>query len=306
MRISLSYENLTHLFREQVDVLFIAALWGIIQLDESQRLQQWQQAATRKSSQAMICIISPSIYIYNSFVIPQLFTGVPSKGEHVHEHTRTQRSVCSVNCVCNRWPIYWILWCWQRRVIQITWVVAVIDNTKVGTVEQLRFSRRPFKNTKPACYINPRRAHACVKTQLKPNNNRMCSHIVWWLCLPIPQPRGWPSCRRARSHGPPVSAPSPRSVQGSAGSPAPTHISHVKTPVYSRNLLPSACQSNMSFTTSISVLEWPMLQTIQPFFMRSSCSLVTTFLFPETISSQSGRGCVAKVFYPDISHFISQ
>lgn len=33
-------------------------------------------------------------------------------------------------------------------------------------------------------------------------------------------------------------------------------------------------------TTSISVLEWPMLQTIEPFFMRSSWSLVTTFLFP--------------------------
>lgn len=33
-------------------------------------------------------------------------------------------------------------------------------------------------------------------------------------------------------------------------------------------------------TTSISVLEWPMLQTMQPFFNLSRCSLVTTFLFP--------------------------
>ena len=33
-------------------------------------------------------------------------------------------------------------------------------------------------------------------------------------------------------------------------------------------------------TTSISVLECPMLQTMEPFFIRSSWSLVTTFLFP--------------------------
>lgn len=33
-------------------------------------------------------------------------------------------------------------------------------------------------------------------------------------------------------------------------------------------------------TTSISVLEWPMLHTMQLFFIRSKCSLVTTFLFP--------------------------
>lgn len=36
-----------------------------------------------------------------------------------------------------------------------------------------------------------------------------------------------------------------------------------------------------NLTTSISVLEWPMLQTIQLFFMRSKCSRVTTFLFPK-------------------------
>lgn len=37
---------------------------------------------------------------------------------------------------------------------------------------------------------------------------------------------------------------------------------------------------NQSITTSISVLECPILQTMQPFFIRSSCSLVTTFLLP--------------------------
>lgn len=35
-----------------------------------------------------------------------------------------------------------------------------------------------------------------------------------------------------------------------------------------------------ALTTSISVLEWPMLHTMQLFFIRSRCSLVTTFLFP--------------------------
>lgn len=35
-------------------------------------------------------------------------------------------------------------------------------------------------------------------------------------------------------------------------------------------------------TTSISVLEWPMLHNMQPFFILSMCSLVTTFLFPKT------------------------
>ena len=33
-------------------------------------------------------------------------------------------------------------------------------------------------------------------------------------------------------------------------------------------------------TTSISVFEWPMLDTMQPFFIRSMWSRVTTFLLP--------------------------
>jgi hypothetical protein len=37
-----------------------------------------------------------------------------------------------------------------------------------------------------------------------------------------------------------------------------------------------------SLTTSISVLEWPILHTIQLFFIRSKCSRVTTFLFPKS------------------------
>ena len=34
---------------------------------------------------------------------------------------------------------------------------------------------------------------------------------------------------------------------------------------------------------SISVFEWPMLHTIQPFFILSICSLVTTDLFPVAV-----------------------
>lgn len=41
-----------------------------------------------------------------------------------------------------------------------------------------------------------------------------------------------------------------------------------------------ATVTDAHITTSISVLECPMLQTMQPFFILSSCSLVTTFLLP--------------------------
>lgn len=44
-------------------------------------------------------------------------------------------------------------------------------------------------------------------------------------------------------------------------------------------------RANWQLTTSISVLECPMLQTMQPFFMRSRFSLTTTFLLPD-----EGRG----------------
>ena len=40
-------------------------------------------------------------------------------------------------------------------------------------------------------------------------------------------------------------------------------------------------------TTSISVLEWPMLQTMAPFFILSMCSRVTTFLLPVAVISRS-------------------
>lgn len=41
------------------------------------------------------------------------------------------------------------------------------------------------------------------------------------------------------------------------------------------------CVCGTQLTTSISVLECPILQTMQPFFMRSRFSLTTTFLLPE-------------------------
>lgn len=40
-------------------------------------------------------------------------------------------------------------------------------------------------------------------------------------------------------------------------------------------------KGSWGLTTSISVLEWPMLQTMQPFFMRSRFSRTTTFLLPD-------------------------
>jgi hypothetical protein len=40
-------------------------------------------------------------------------------------------------------------------------------------------------------------------------------------------------------------------------------------------------------TISISVLEWPILHTIHPFFILSMCSLVTTFLLPVAVMTMS-------------------
>lgn len=37
---------------------------------------------------------------------------------------------------------------WDKLIHSSTWVVAVIERTKVGTVEQLRFSRRPWTGGK--------------------------------------------------------------------------------------------------------------------------------------------------------------
>lgn len=41
-------------------------------------------------------------------------------------------------------------------------------------------------------------------------------------------------------------------------------------------------------TTSISVLEWPMLQMMQPFFNRSRCARFTTFLLPAKMKGKEG------------------
>lgn len=43
---------------------------------------------------------------------------------------------------------------------------------------------------------------------------------------------------------------------------------------------PTGCAKTKVDTKSISVLEWPMLQTMQPFFILSRCFLTTTFLLP--------------------------
>lgn len=46
-----------------------------------------------------------------------------------------------------------------------------------------------------------------------------------------------------------------------------------------------------NLTTSISVLEWPMLHTMQLFFIRSKCSRVTTFLFPKVKKNGWRKRC---------------
>ena len=47
-------------------------------------------------------------------------------------------------------------------------------------------------------------------------------------------------------------------------------------------------------STSISVLEWPMLHTMQPFFILSMWSRVTTFLLPVAVITMSTWGCEKK------------
>ena len=46
------------------------------------------------------------------------------------------------------------------------------------------------------------------------------------------------------------------------------------------NILLGIFREKKTLTTSISVFEWPILQTMQPFFILSMWSLVTTCLFP--------------------------
>lgn len=50
--------------------------------------------------------------------------------------------------------------------------------------------------------------------------------------------------------------------------------------------------ARQQLTTSISVFEWPMLHTMEAFFIRSSWSLVTTFLFPVKNRHRSHRDAI--------------
>lgn len=85
--------TLTHLLGQQVNILFVAAVRGVVQLNQGQRL-------------------------------------------HTHrQHCITQQTVQ------NTLRLGWV-------VEPLTWVVAVMESTKVGTVEQLRFSRRPCRRSR--------------------------------------------------------------------------------------------------------------------------------------------------------------
>ena len=67
---------------------------------------------------------------------------------------------------------------------------------------------------------------------------------------------------------------------------------HSEGPWEAEGTGPASRRHTRRLTTSISVLEWPMLHTMQLFFMRSRCSRVTTFLFPERKwgAEESGAG----------------
>lgn len=66
--------------------------------------------------------------------------------------------------------------------------------------------------------------------------------------------------------------------------PLPGQLRHPQAGLQEQRVRAGASQRAQpevpALTTSISVLEWPMLHTMQLFFIRSRCSLVTTFLFP--------------------------
>jgi len=57
-----------------------------------------------------------------------------------------------------------------------TWVVAVMESTKVGTVEQLRFSRRPWRRNKGAKRLKKSLLKLTFDSlsSLKSNRDRSC------------------------------------------------------------------------------------------------------------------------------------
>lgn len=91
--------TLTHLLGQQVNVLLVAAVRGVVQLDQGQRL--------RKHKQRWIARLAL-----------------------MHQNAQTRN---------DNTPRF------DSVAESLTCVVAVMESTKVGTVEQLRFSRRPCR-----------------------------------------------------------------------------------------------------------------------------------------------------------------
>ena len=96
-------------------------------------------------------------------------------------------------------------------------------------------------------------------------------------CAPLPEGRH--VCRPARWHDPPENVLAPMSAQECGGW---SERKRAKLTGYNGRRKKGLATGKRNLTTSISVFEWPILHTIQLFFMRSKCSRVTTFLFPKS------------------------
>lgn len=108
-----------------------------------------------------------------------------------------------------------------------TWVVAVMDNTKVGTVEQLRFRRRPWdmRAQKILSRLKNQQYFTTYSFLKKTNKHGAVKHLkrLFSQVGKSPLRAERPSFHRAKWCGQPESAPSPRSAQGCAGSPGDTN-----------------------------------------------------------------------------------
>lgn len=129
----------THFFRQQVDVLFVAAFRSIVQLYQSQRLGKKEQEiitmTTARLWHTRTCTLSAwGSYSHTAHRLRNQFSDWTMKSNSPCMHTKAHYPFNKVICV--HFSLFHSC---------LTWVVAVMDSTKVGTVEQLRFRRRPCK-----------------------------------------------------------------------------------------------------------------------------------------------------------------
>ena len=136
-------DNLTHLLWQEINILLVASLWGVVELYQSQSLGR---DAHKKHS---------------NLFFPSCFKLKESNKQN--EKCKTHRG--------------------RHWVCSFTWVVAVMESTKVGTVEQLRFSRRPWRGKRKAI---------CKSRKKKKNNNILFPQIsqnTVSICCRAPPPR---------------------------------------------------------------------------------------------------------------------